>query len=223
MTDAFNVQEVIREGAKDVPLEALAKKGFKRVKVLDRNTINRLIEEAVEKVITERVRESNDRDQSVLKEKAKAHFQKLLQKNKQEENRHLSEYREQVTGLEQQAATLREELAQKEAEIARMQQETASAPPAASGGGTGDLLALKESIESLAKKVSSGFAAGTGGYEVEDTSDRAIEALIARAGAATADVESNIHEVDVKKAKASSINKNLQKLKAMQKNEGGEK
>ena len=51
MARHVDVKEILQKSTSDVPLAELAKKGFKQVKVLNKNTINELIEEAVERVV----------------------------------------------------------------------------------------------------------------------------------------------------------------------------
>ena len=218
MSETLNVGEAIQKEASDVPLEELAKQGFKRVEVLDRKTINRLIEDAVVRVVAERLAEATERERAQITAEAKAKFQNMLKEQQQHDGESLSRVQGQVSDLETQANQLRADLARKESEIAELQTKTTQE---AVSPASAELQALKESIDTLAKRVTSGTLAGTD-FDPEATDEKAIQALIQRAGAVSTDLESNLQNVEVKRAQAKSgVNKHLEKLRQLKRG-GGE-
>ncbi|MFQ5654272.1 MAG: hypothetical protein ACE5GW_06040 [Planctomycetota bacterium] len=224
----FNVREVIQKSASDVPLNELAKKGLKKVKVLDRSTICRLIEEAVDRVVKQRLETVSATERGEIEEEARAEVEALLKDHQDQGERKSLEYREQVANLKAEAANLRAELAERDTELERYR--GGGAPDTLTEaikaailevqpeGAGGDLGILKKSIDSLAAKVARGVG-GSAGMDLTDPSDqKAIESLFSNVSSGS--VESNIKNVNVKKTTAGGVSKTLEKLREMK--QGGE-
>ncbi len=233
MSKSFNFGEVIKQSSSDVPLDELARKGFKRVKVLDKNMINTLVQQAVDKVVEDRLKETSTQDRQQIEQQAKAEFGRIIKQRMTDENRNISTFQERIADLQKETEFLREQLKSRDNQtqepgisqellgeaVKEMLKAVLSERQQSSGG---DIAALKESIESLASKVATGVAAMSGDYDASATDAKSIEALIARATATSASLESNIQEVKVKKAKAGGVNKTLKKLKSLQGGDGDE-
>ncbi|MEE8143285.1 MAG: hypothetical protein V3T77_09300 [Planctomycetota bacterium] len=238
MSTSFNFGEVIKKGASEVALEELAKKGFKKVKVLDKKIINDLIQQAVDRVVEERLKEATGRERQQIQQDAKAEFGHLMKDRVKNEDRNSAIQEDRIEDLQQEAERLRAEIARKDDELADQRQGGGGLSKELLGdvvkemlqgfmmeqqqqNSNSDLAALKDSIECLANKVATGVAAVQGGYDASATDERSIEALISRAtSAAAASLDSNIKNVKVKKTQAEGVNKTLKKLRSMQ--SGGE-
>jgi hypothetical protein len=215
MNQPLSVQDAIRQSATDVDIDELTRRGLRKVKVLDKATVFRLIDEAVERVVAERLKEATADERKKLQTQARAEFQRLVgERQRQLEdqvNLQVEQYQLRIRELEQQvvsgavpgAAALDKSML---SEMIR-----AAVAEAAPRGG-GDLAALQKSIESLSKKVGSAQGRST----MDAPSGEALESLFSRESVG-ADVESNINNVEVKNAKAQGVNKNLAKLRSLQK------
>ena len=192
----LSVQDAIRQSATDVDIDELSRRGLRKVKVLDKETVFRLIDEAVNRVVEERLKAATAQERQTQVQA--------------EVDQQVAEYQIRIRQLEEQvhqgaipaAASIDKEMLG-----AMIREAVAGVAPQ---GGSGDLLALQKSIESLSKKVGNASGRATVDAPPEET----IEALFSRK---TADVESNINAVEVKNAKAGNVNKHLAKLKSMKK------
>jgi hypothetical protein len=211
----FSVQDAIRQSATDVDIDELARRGLRKVKVLDKATVFRLIDEAVERVIAERLKEATAQERKQLQTQAKHEFQRLVQERQrqleEQVNLQVEQYQIRIKQLEQQVqsgAVPGAAAIDKDMLGAMIREAVAEAAPR----GGGDLAALQKSIESLSKKVGSAQGKST----MDAPSGEALEALFSRESVGS-DVESNISNVEVKNAKAHGVNKNLAKLRSLQK------
>jgi len=211
----LSVQDAIRQSATDVDIDELSRRGLRKVKVLDKETVFRLIDEAVNRVVEERLQAATAQERQQIQQQARQEFQRLVQERQQqvqaEVDQQVAEYQIRIRQLEEQvhkgaipaAASIDKDM------LGAMIRE-AVAGVAPQGGG-GDLAALQKSIESLAKKVGN----ASGRPVVEAPPEETIEQLFSRKDDSS--VESNINAVEVKNAKAGGVNKHLAKLKSMKK------
>jgi chromosome segregation ATPase len=94
-----DIKQALRKSTSDVPLADLAKKGFKNVKVLNREVIARLIQEAVDRVIFSREREVTSEERRRYIEESKSQFEQLARQRSQVENQLLAQIEEQKQRL----------------------------------------------------------------------------------------------------------------------------
>ena len=219
MSQPFNVQDAIRQSSTDVDIDELTRRGLRKVKVLDKATVLRLIEEAVNRVVEERLQAATAQEREQIQAEAKQEFQRLV-KERQEEmqaqvDHQVEEYQLRIKQLEsqvQQGAVPGAAAIDQNMLSAMIKEAVADAAPAGGGGG-GDLAALQKSIESLSKKVGS----ASGGREaVEVPDEESLQKLFSRDLSSNV-AESNISNVEVKNAKANGVNKNLAKLRSLKK------
>jgi len=212
----MSVHDAIRQSATDVDIDELTRRGLRKVKVLDKATVFRLIDEAVNRVVEERLAEATAQERAQLQSEAKEEFQRLVRQKQQElqqqVDQQVEEYQIRIRELEtqvQQGAVPGAAAIDREMLSAMIREAVAEAAPA--GGGGGDLAALQKSIESLTKKVGS----ASGGCEaVEVPDEEALQRLFSR-DVSSGVGESNISNVEVKNAKANGVNKNLAKLRSL--------
>ncbi|MGE3163509.1 MAG: hypothetical protein AB7O52_01235 [Planctomycetota bacterium] len=232
MTEPFKFSEVIEQSTSDVAISELARKGFQRVKVLHRDTVDALIREAVSTVVEARIEEASLQDREKLQAEAKAEFNRLAVAQQARE-KEAQDYREQLAEFEVRSAGLRDKLAQRDAEIAALQEqlersraesgelrtralelETALGQARVQESGSTELQALRQSIEALASKISQGGSMGSSGDNSLADPTAAIESLFSQLG--DLGIESNLGRVKSKKAKAGGVAASLNKLKSMQ-------
>jgi replicative DNA helicase len=217
MSQSFSVQDALRQSATDVDIDELTRRGLRKVKVLDKATVFRLIDEAVNRVVEERLQAATQQEREQIQQQARAEFQTLVKQHQsqvQEQlDRTVEEYQLRIKELETQVtegAVPGATGIDKEMLGAMIREAVAGASPQGEGGG-GDLSALQKSIESLSRKVS----AASGKDVVEAPSEEALTALFSRTS--DAGVETNLTNVEVKNAKAGGVNKNLAKLRSLKK------
>ncbi len=216
MSQPISVQDALRQSATDVDIDELTRRGLRKVKVLDKATVFRLIDEAVNRVVEERLQAATAQERQQIQQQARQEFQHLVkshQEQMQEQVDHqVEEYQLRIRQLEKQvldgavpgAAAMDKEM------LAAMIREAVAEATPRGGTTSGDLSALQQSIESLAKKVGS----ASGRNVIEAPTEEALTALFARK---TDGVETNISNVEVKNAKANGVNKNLAKLRSLKK------
>lgn len=85
------------------------------------------------------------------------------------------------------------------------------------GGNTADLDEIKKSISSLATTITESGFVRKDGVSSADYSAPAIDMLLESLSETKDDVESNVQDVTVKKAKAGGVSSTLEKLKSLQK------
>ncbi len=216
-TSGIDIKEVIQASTADVSLAELQRKGFSKVKVLNREAIQELIAAAVDRVIAERLAVASDKDRKKLEEVARARFEKILTEQRQTAQT-LKSYEEKVRTLESELAVRTVELRAKSeletelrAELARRDEEMRARPAQA----TGDLKAIQEGLEKLSRKIASG--ALRTGEEVPEgkAAEFAVKAMLS--AITDVEVESNVQQVNAKKAIAGGLGKTLNKLKSLQK------
>lgn len=218
MSESFDVQAAIRDSATDVDIDELTKRGLRKVKVLDKKTVFRLIDEAVNRVVEERLKAASQEERDQIRQEARQEFDRLVQDRQQEMQQkvehEIEEYRSKIQQLETQVASGAVPGAANvdRDQLAAMIRE-AVAGAGGGGGGGGEMAALQKSIESLAKKVGS----ASGGREALDEPDEAALTQLFSRNVDRDVGESNISNVEVKNAKAGGVNKNLAKLKSMKK------
>ena len=84
MAQSFDIQDVILESTSEVSLKDLTRKGFKHVKVLNHATIQRLIVEAVDRVIDSRRDEIGASERRKVIDKSKTEFNAIAKECMQE-------------------------------------------------------------------------------------------------------------------------------------------
>lgn len=84
MSQPFSVQDAIRQSATDVDLEELSRRGLRKVKVLDKQTVFRLIDEAVNRVVEERLAAATDKEREQIQSEARQEFQRLVKERQVE-------------------------------------------------------------------------------------------------------------------------------------------
>lgn len=205
--EQINIKDVIQQSTSDVPLAELAKKGFRNVKVLNREAINRLIAEAVDRVISERLAEAHELDRAEIEAHSRAKFDKLLGDQKHAAQT-VDLYQERIQRLETEVA-LRDE------KINSLQEQLAQAVPAHTPGSAKELQAIQDSIEKLSRRLASGAAAGDGPMDAKEA-EFAVRAMLSAVTEGEDAVETNVRDVQVKKSKARGLKSTLDKLKNLQ-------
>lgn len=77
----FDVRKLIDQSASKSTLKELASKGIHSVKVIDENTINKLIEEAVQRIIVTRTNVLTEQERKKIYEASRRELQRLLQEH----------------------------------------------------------------------------------------------------------------------------------------------
>lgn len=234
MSQPFNIREVISQSTSDVALSELAKKGFKKVKVLHKDAVNNLVQEAVNRVIEARLSELGEQDRTRIVEEARGEFNRLAREHQKQETV-ADGYRLRIAELEAEMIELRQQLQARYEEIATLQVEQRQAGDIsaavkaalleARGAGSGELGELKSVLELLAQRLASGGSMGGGGSgglgrgtSPENVSDQALARLFSNFG--DVQVESNLDKVQARHAKSGGVSNSLNKLKSLQKGEG---
>lgn len=212
MPDGIDIKKVIQGSTCDMSLESLTKKGVKQVKVLDQATINRLMSDAVDRVLAERSEKMTTAEREQIVEDARAQFK--------------------VDDLKKRLQAASDEIAHKDRRLAELQGEVRS--KGQSDGGLAQVLTLlsaklqqssesggssvANALEALTKKIENMPAGGGGGGgDAAPIPDEvALDFLFSQGDG----VESNIDNVEVKQAQAGDVKSALAKLKKLQK--GGE-
>ncbi|MCI0650510.1 MAG: hypothetical protein L0Z55_01355 [Planctomycetes bacterium] len=205
MTQSFDIKEVISKSTSDVAIDDLAKKGFRKVKVLNKDAINQLIADAVERVIGERMKEATQSEREQLQKDSRAEFDRML-RDQQKSEALLKDLENEFAQLEAEATRLRAELAQREQELTELRNKTM---------GSSDLQSIKDSIEKLHRRIGHGAAAASDYLEEGADTEFAIRAALSNTGDSA--VESNVNKVEVTKKKASGVSSTLDKLRSLQK------
>jgi chromosome segregation ATPase len=181
MAQSLDIQDVIQKSTSQVSLKDLTRKGFKHVKVLNQATIQRLIVEAVDRVIDKRRDEISASERQKVIEESKAEFNTLASKRTKEqaesaklgaENEALRSeaelLRKRVDGamevqaerdqalrqqesLESTIETLRGECTGKDKEVARLEARLEERD----GADDANRCSLNEQVESLRERLSS--------------------------------------------------------------------
>ncbi len=110
MSHAIDIRDVIQKTTSEVDLEQLQKKGFTKVKVLDRGAIKRMIAEAVNKVVEDRQAGLSDSERERLREEAKEEFDVRMREHRLEESKQRDSLKEELQSREGRVDKLREEM-----------------------------------------------------------------------------------------------------------------
>ena len=216
MEPSVNVHDLIQKSTSDVSVTDLAKKGFQRVKVLNRSTINKLIEDAVGRAVANRSELISASERQRILEDSRAEFQGMMKQHRSDEERRGSEFQQRIQELSLTNEQLRRELEERNVAIAELENRLASQAAVAQPPPAGaDLDEIKGAIQSLAAQISHGLARGGGATSALSSAGPALEALLERIG--DAELESNVGQVEVKKASAGGVSKNLEKLRSLNK------
>ena len=85
MSHTFDVPDALHKRANTVSVDELARRGLRTVKVLDRTTVLRLIDEAVEKVVAEKLGDASEVDHQLIRDEARSEFTRLVKQRKSEQ------------------------------------------------------------------------------------------------------------------------------------------
>ncbi|HIA28504.1 MAG TPA: hypothetical protein EYN79_10420 [Planctomycetes bacterium] len=230
MSHVFDVSKALRENVSEVALEELARRGHSKVKVLNGNAVQKLVDEAVARVLSDRLEQATNQERQQLHQEARSEFERLVKERKDREIDQQRQFMTRVRELEAENASLRDQLSGDEAQKAttngldpdqigamiRDAIEGARPSEKLNSPAVEQLEALKSSIENLADRVTRGVSGGNNQRNrvVEPPSEEALVAFFSQKDGE--EIESNIKEVKVKKAKATGIEKNLAKLRALQ-------
>lgn len=237
MSESLDLKKVLDRSASDVSVDELSRKGFRTVKVLNREAIQRLILEAVDRVLRDRAEEIGREERDRISAQSQAEFDRLLRERLAREQEGIDEQQERLEGL-------RRELEAREARLAEEARELQGRAEAFEGRRQEDrgelrsfletileelrspgdrtpaqsLQEIREAIEALGRRIAAGAGpAGTGSGDSD--AEALASATIALAG--EEGLESNIEQVGMKEAKAGGIRGTLAKLKCL-KSGGGE-
>ncbi len=226
-SEGVDIRGVISGSTSDVALSELSKKGFKQVKVLNQAVIQKLISEAVDRVISNRAQKIGREEREKVIHESKSQFEALAKERIQRERDRIGELERANESLLTETEDLRRRLKESEAEIQRLSQqgggtealmesllERLQGMPGAAGGNLGQ---MEKSLEAIASKLERLQAGSGGGTEVVDK-EVLLDALFRTSGGIEA--ESNMAQVKVKEAKAGGVKGTLAKLKALQKGGG---
>lgn len=229
MSYGFDVNRALRKNVSEVALDELARRGHSKVKVLDGKAVQKLVDEAVARVLSERLEEATQQERLQLRNEARSEFERLVKERRDREVDQQSQFMTRVRELEAENAQLREKVESDEQQpqdsgldanqigaLIREAIEGTRPSDQLNSPAVEQLEALQSSIENLSDRVSRGVSGGTNQKHrvVEPPSEEALVALFSSNDGE--DVESNIKEVKVKKAKATGIEKNLAKLRSLQ-------
>ena len=229
MARHVDVKEILQKSTSDVPLAELAKKGFKQVKVLNKNTINSLIEEAVERVVKVACESFSEDQQRHIEEQSKAEFERLMARAQKEDHARESELRSRLDSVQDERDRLngelqerKEQLFELEKTLARQQgqleamQAHLQALASQGGGGGSNMEGLEQTLKTIANQVARGGGGGGGvpaGVDVTDP-EQTLDFMLKNADNSA--FENNVGKVEVKNAKSKGLSKSLNKLKSMQ-------
>lgn len=212
--EGVDVREVIQASASQVQISELSKKGFKQVKVVNEAMINKLIAEAVDRVMAARAQKIGREERIKVIEQSKGQFEALARERIKRE-------RDRITELERANEALLRETEELRGQLQEAEKHKSSAGPTEEfmeallkrlpqAAGASD---LQKSLENIAMKLER-LPAGVGGGAYVDK-DVVLDALFRDDG--TSKAESNISKVKIKQEKAGGVKDTLAKLKAMQK------
>jgi hypothetical protein len=217
MADAIDsIKKVIQRSTSDMSIDSLTKRGVKQVKVLDQETVTRLISEVIDKVLAERSERVNrtERERIIAETKAQLNVDSLkkgIQAANDEiahKDRRIAELQGLLEAKEEELQVLRSQADGGLSQVLALLESGAS-----SGGGN-----LAKAIEALTRKVESMSmgGGGGGGRNAPVPDEIALDFLVKQGDS----LESNLDDVKVKQAKAGDVKGALAKLKKLQK--GGE-
>ena len=108
MSEQVDIKQVLNGSVSEVPIDALTRKGFRQVKVLNQAVVMRLIAESVDQVLSDRANRISSKEREKVIAESKAQFQDLARQRLQEEKSRYDELarenQELVARLEQQQA-----------------------------------------------------------------------------------------------------------------------
>ncbi len=110
MKEELNIGQLIQKSTADVSVSDLSRKGFTKVKVLNQDTIRRLVIEAVERTLEARRDEISQREREKVVSESKLKFEELLKEKVSEEREKVQRTQGEVQTREQQIAFLKAEL-----------------------------------------------------------------------------------------------------------------
>ena len=166
MARHVDVKEILQKSTSDVPLAELAKKGFKQVKVLNKNTINELIEEAVERVVKVACESFSEHEKKHIEEQSKAEFDRLMSRAQQEDHAREKELRQRLDSVQderdqlvrelqerkEQLFDLEKNMARQEGQLEAMQAHL-QALAAGGGGGGSNMEGLEKTLKTMATEI----------------------------------------------------------------------
>lgn len=144
----IDLREVIKKTASEVQLSELERKGFKRVKVLDKEAVRQMISDAVEEVVARRLVEASDRDRDLIRTEARQEFQNKMaefQASQAERVEQVSSRERELGELEAALAHQKQEAAALEAQLRDQQQELERA--------RGEILSQREEITAQRQEI----------------------------------------------------------------------
>ncbi len=228
MSQTFDVPDALQKRANTVSVDELARRGLRTVKVLDRSTVLSLIDEAVEKVVAQRLSELPEVDQDQLREEARSEFSRLVKDRKSQQAEQQQQYEQRIQQLRDQAVDLEEQLHEARScpapvapaidtdqlrSVVKAAVEDAGAGAKPTSGD--DIEGIKQSIDNLAQCVGNS-AQGGGSKKTQDVpSEEALVALFSKESGES--IENNLDKVEVKNAKAGGVEASLAKLRGLQK------
>ena len=228
MSQTFDVPDALQKRANTVTVDELARRGLRTVKVLDRSTVLSLIDEAVEKVVAQRLSELPDVDQHQLREEARSEFSRMVKERKSQQAEQQQQYEQRIQQLRDKAVNLEEQLHEARscpapvapAIDADQLRSVVKAAVEDAGGGVQpssgeDIDSIRKSIDNLAQRVGNSAQGGGSPKTVDVPSEEALVALFSKDSGDH--IENNLDKVEVKNAKAGGVEASLAKLRGLQK------
>jgi chromosome segregation ATPase len=127
MSQSVDIQKVFTKSVSQVSVDALSKKGFKQVKVLNQATVLRLIGEAVDSVLTSRSKKISEQEREKVISESRAQFESLAKQRLEKERSRIEALAMQNRALEgeletqkKRAATIMEVQAERDQAKARV-------------------------------------------------------------------------------------------------------
>jgi hypothetical protein len=107
MAQPVDIKEVLKESVSEVSIDALSRKGFKQVKVLNQGTVMRLISEAVDRVLNDRSKEISKEEREKVIRESRSQFEILAKKRLEKERSRIDELEQENRSLNTDLETLR--------------------------------------------------------------------------------------------------------------------
>ncbi|MDE0961454.1 MAG: hypothetical protein OSB09_11815, partial [Planctomycetota bacterium] len=227
MSQTFDVPDALQKCANTVSVDELARRGLRTVKVLNRSTVLRLIDEAVERVVAERLNQISDVDHQQIRSEARSEFTRLVKERKSEQLEQQKNYEDRIESLRNQAVTLEGQLhearscpapatpgidADQLRSVVKAAVEDAGVGSKESAGE--EIEGIRQSIDNLAQRVGTSTQGGGSSKINEAPSEEALVALFSKQTGEK--LENNLDQVEVKNAKAGGVAASLAKLRGLQ-------
>jgi len=117
MDEGLDLNKVLDKSASSISVEELSRKGFRTVKVLNRESIQRLILEAVDRVLKDRAEEIGREERDRIFAESRAEFDRLLAERMARERAGLVEAQEKIEAEWAAIAGVRAQLAEEKLRI----------------------------------------------------------------------------------------------------------